>query len=160
MTDTTETKSPASDAGFALKFDLDRPETFTLTGKDKAFTEAEEDDVRACYAGKPFSLEVRRLTSKQIDRLRKRRTKTKVQKGAVTTDTDNPSFVEDMFVECVVSWDGFGPKRGNIPLPCNEATKRRIFEKAPNFVNAVVAAAINHGDAVEKDEAAEVERFR
>lgn len=158
MTEATKGNG-AQGAGFALAFDLDRPDTFTLTGRDKAFLESDDENVQACYAGKDFAVVVKRISPRRADQIRKAHTKTKVKKGVAIPEIDNVGFVEDMFVECVAGWKGIGGKNGSA-MTCNAETKRRLAQAAWNFANVVVTAAIMDGDAVAESEAAEVERFR
>lgn len=111
-----------------LVFDMSDEQLVEVTGDHPAFASSS-------FAGMGFVIKAKPLTREQYAIIQKRHTKV----TARGQQTDDLAVEMDMFIRCVVSWEGIVDQIGT-PLPCNDETKRTLANKHWQFSGMVNSA--------------------
>ena len=96
-------------------------------------------------------VEIKPLTVGEVDRIRKKHTKTFFVRGEKKEEPDPIKIMQDMFCTCVVNWENIKDEEDN-PIPCTPENKKLIAELNPNFASEVVAKATNLEETLNTEE--------
>ena len=96
-------------------------------------------------------VEIKPLTPGRIDRVKKKYTKTRLEKGERVEETDWLSVNAELFVYCVVDWRGLEDEEGR-PLECDNRNKALVAKLNPGFASKVIDKAASIEDLVNKEE--------
>ena len=95
--------------------------------------------------------EVKPLTARTVDRVRRKHTKVRIERGERIEDVDWIATNVELFEMCVVNWEGVLDTKGN-PRECTPQNKRIFAEKNSQFAAKVVEKASNIEELVNQEE--------
>lgn len=128
-------------------------EPLELTGQSPQFE-------GTSYCGHTFKLRITPLTRTDYSRIQAKlarkgeEDRKGKQRPKAAKEITAPELSAEVFVECVVSWEGLKDETG-ADIPCNEATKRVIVDQHWQFASIVSSFALE--DQVKSEEDIEAE---